>query len=129
MKIDRLTRINEQMRREIGSCLFRIIHDPRFDPAAVTITRVRTNSDLRSARVLVSIRDTPARQAEVLSLLGRHHAEIQQDIAERMILKYTPRLTFHLDSSIAEGDRVLRLLSTLGNDGAGTSVPDTTGEE
>ena len=41
------------------------------------------------------------------------HGEIQEAIAKAVILKYTPKLHFALDSSIEAGDKVLDLLSKL----------------
>lgn len=128
MKPDRLTRINELLRREIGECIFRLIHENQFDLAAVTITHVFISSDLRTARVLVSIRCPPNQRPAMLALLQRHRPQIQEDIARKVVLKYTPRLSFALDTSLEEGDRVLNLLSTLdpGQTGTDTAPRDST---
>ena len=113
MKTDRLTRINELLRREIGESLFRIMDANSFDLSAVTVTHVITSSDLRKARVLVSIRNHEDRRKQMLAQLQRHSPAIQHEIAEKIILKYTPRLTFALDSSIEQGDHILDVLSHL----------------
>ena len=39
MKVDRLTRVNELLRREIGGVLYRLLDPATFDLSAVTITR------------------------------------------------------------------------------------------
>ena len=62
MKADRITRVNELIRRELGVQLYRIINRPNFDAAAVTFTHVLTSVDLRNCRVLVSIRAPQAEQ-------------------------------------------------------------------
>jgi ribosome-binding factor A len=49
----------------------------------------------------------------MISFLNRHRAEIQSRMSKHVILKYTPRLHFKLDSSIENGDRVLGILSRL----------------
>ena len=36
MKANRITRVNEIIRRELATQLYRIIHRPDFDPAEVT---------------------------------------------------------------------------------------------
>jgi len=113
MSVDRLTRVNELLKREIGSFLFRIMHESRFDLSAVTITRVMTSKNLREARVFVSIRDHQDDRPRMLALLRRHRAEIQSHINATLVLKYTPCLTFELDTSVEEGDHVLTLLSQL----------------
>jgi ribosome-binding factor A len=77
------------------------------------VTHVITSSDLRSARVLVSIRGHEAERSRMLGQLRHHHAEFQRRLAENVILKYTPVLHFELDGSLESGDRVLNLLSEL----------------
>jgi ribosome-binding factor A len=113
MSIDRLTRLNALMKREIAESLFEVMSAERFDLAAVTITHVITNRDLRSARVLVSIRGHAAERSRMLDALRRHRGEIQSRINRDLTLKYTPRLTFDLDLSIERGDRVLGLLAHM----------------
>lgn len=113
MSVDRITRINELLKREIGDSLFRVMHESDFDLASVTITRVDTSKDLRDARVYVSIRDHEAQRPRMLALLTRHRAELQSRINKDVTLKYTPRLTFELDTSLEEGDRVLAVLAQL----------------
>jgi ribosome-binding factor A len=113
MGVDRLTRVNSLLRREIGELLFRIMNERGFDLSAVSITRVETSSSLRQARVMVSIRDHEKERDAMLRILRRHAPEIQAAINRDLTLKYTPRLTFHLDTSIERGDRILGLLSDL----------------
>ena len=123
MKKDRLTRVNELLLREISLAVFRVVREPEVDLSGITITHVITGSDLRTARVLVSVRDA-AQRDRALSALQRHRGEIQHELAEHVILKYTPRLHFTSDTSIAEGDRMLRLLSTIDGDaGAAPAEP------
>lgn len=113
MKIDRLTRVNELLRREIAAALYRLTDRSLFDLAAVTVTRVITSSDLRTARVLVSIRGHKDDRQRMLDRLQGMHAAVQREIADHVILKYTPRVQFALDASIENGDRVLSILSSL----------------
>ena len=113
MSSQRITRVNELLRREIGGALFRVISEPDCDLSAVTVTHVVTGSDLRTAHVLVSIRGTQGQQRRILALLRRHRADIQEVIHKNIVLKYTPRLSFSLDTSLQDGDRVLDILRGL----------------
>ena len=113
MSVDRLTRVNELLRREIGTAIYRVFNNVDIDLAALTITHVMCSRDLRHARVLVSVRAEAHAQRRFLSLLAERRAEIQKEINRHVILKYTPRLAFRLDASVARGDRVLALISDL----------------
>ena len=115
MSVDRLIRVNVLLKREIGSYLFRIMNENHFDLSAVTIIRVVTSKNLREARVFVSIRDHHAERARMLAILRKHRAEIQAHISDTIVLKYTPCLSFILDTSVEEGDHVLNLIAQLEN--------------
>jgi ribosome-binding factor A len=54
----------------------------------------------------------------MLALLRRHRKEIQDRINRDLTLKYTPRLTFELDTSLERGDHVLDLLAEIEEKGA-----------
>ena len=122
MKADRITRVNELIRRELGVQLYRLVNRTDFDAAAVTFTHALTSVDLRSCRVLVSIRGEPAEQERMLAILKRHRVEFQEAVHRNVVLRYTPQLHFVLDHSVEEGDHVLQILNRM--ESAGDIVPD-----
>ncbi len=113
MSTDRLTRVNEILKQEVATALFRVMNEQGFDLSAVTVTRVVTGSDLRTARVMVSIRDHRQERQSMLNRLRQHRGDIQEQLNRHLILKYTPRLSFELDESIEEGDRILKIISDM----------------
>jgi ribosome-binding factor A len=117
MKADRITRVNELIRRELGLQLYRVVNRPDFDPAAVTFTHALTSVDLRTCRVLVSVRGDPAEQERMLCVLKRHRVEFQAAIRDNIVLRYTPHLHFVLDHSVAQGDHVLHILQHMEESG------------
>ena len=113
MGANRLTRVNELLRREIAGALFRVLDPSDVDLSAITITRVETASNLRSAQVFVSVLGDEAKQRHSMRALLHSRAALQGEVASHVVLKYTPRYHFHLDHSIEDGDRVLGILSEL----------------
>jgi ribosome-binding factor A len=113
MSVDRMERINELIRREIGEAFARTVSDTRFDRSAVTVTQVTTARNLRTARILVSVRGDEQQQQQTMSLIRRYRTDIQQSINRDLSLKFTPVLHFELDPSIQKGDHVLDLLAHL----------------
>lgn len=109
----RLNRVNELLRREIGSYILTRMTDHLQDASAITVTHVLTSSNLRSARVLVSILGHEEERSHLLRELEQHRIELQDHIKRTVRLKYTPKLKFKLDTSLEEGDRVLELLEHL----------------
>jgi ribosome-binding factor A len=130
MSVDRIERVNALIRREIGESLFHIMNEQAFDFAAVTVTHVLTSRNLRTARVLVSIRGDEAVKQRMLGLLRRHRSDIQKAINRDLTLKYTPKLHFELDLSVQEGDHVLDILAHLDDDAqGGGKAPAEPGDE
>lgn len=122
MSVERLTRVNALLRREIGESLFRVFNTGQVDLACVTITRVSVTSSLRQAHVGVSILGHEHERGQMLHRLRQKAPELQSMINQHLKLKYTPRLSFELDTSIERGDHVLQVLSEL--DPSGFSNPD-----
>ena len=113
MTTDRMSRVNELLRREIGEALFHVTNDSDFDLAAVTVTRVIASRNLRHARVLVSIMGHHDQRARMMSMLRKQRCEMQRRINSNLNLKYTPRLSFELDTSLERGDQILSLLAEI----------------
>lgn len=105
-----MIRVNELLRREISQALFRLLNKDGIDLANITVTHVVTSSDLRTARVLVSVRGDRKKADNALAALRECRGHIQKLISKNVVLKYTPRLSFGLDTSLQEGDHVLEIL-------------------
>jgi len=106
----RLERVNELIKRELGSLLIREI---RFDAELVSITSVDVTPDLKHCHVFVTVIGTPGQQTHALHLLEENRILLQSLLSKRVIIKYTPHLHFKLDNSIARGSRVLQIMNEL----------------
>lgn len=113
MSVDRLERVNALLRRAIGEALYRVFAGDTLDLACITVTNVETSRNLRNATVSVSIYGHEDDRGAILRKLANKADEFQSIINHEMTLKYTPRLRFVLDGSIAKGDHVLDILSHL----------------
>lgn len=111
MKVDRMLRVNELIRRELGSVIERDLTG--YLPALVTITEVRTSPDLQQATVKVSVLGTDAQRRQALEQLNAHRRVFQAHLARHVRIKYTPVITFVLDLTLEKADRVLALLDEL----------------
>jgi ribosome-binding factor A len=107
----RMVRVDELLRRELGSLCEKLVA-PHL-AALVTITKVECAPDLREALVFVSVLGDAEAQAQALRLLQSVRRELQQELAHRVILKYTPRLRFRADRTAEQADRVLSILDGL----------------
>ena len=111
MASHRLQRVRELLKREIGEAIRREI--PISQAGLVTVNDVDIAGDLRVATVFIGILGNAEQQRTGLSLLQKNRARIQGLVAKAVILKYTPRLRFVVDDSIARGNRVLDIIAEL----------------
>ena len=78
----------------------------------ITITAVDTASDLRTAKVYVSVYDK-SRSKEVLKGLKSAGGFLRRQLGASLQLRYTPELVFEEDHSIEHGTRIFEILSQL----------------
>lgn len=107
----RLTRLNEQIKREIAEIVRWEVADPRVGPA--TVTGAEVAPDLTTARVFVALIGTPEERRESLRGLEAAAAFVRSQLAERLDLRRTPSLRFFPDDSIAQGSRIEELLTQV----------------
>ena len=108
----RIDRVNELLRSEISHLISREIKDPRV-AGVISITEVVASSDLRSARVYVSVMGRSADRQAALEGIRSAASFLRRELRERVNLRHTPHMTFVLDDSIEEGERILRLMDGL----------------
>jgi len=112
----RLSRVGEQVRRELADILRREVRDPRV--VGVSLTDVEVSPDYAHAVVYFSCLD--ANQVPVASEgLKRAAGFLRSQLAQRVKLHATPDLRFVYDESIERGDRLSRLIDGLREPGAG----------
>ncbi len=84
------------------------LQDPRV--RNVTVTGVEASGDLRYAKVMVSVMGDESRQNLTLRGLQSAAGFLQSKIADRIDLRYTPRLTFVLDQGVKHSISVAQIL-------------------
>ena len=104
MASERMRRVDEAIRQVIGDALASELKDPRV--GFVTVTDVKTSSDLSHARVYVSVLGEGEVRDNTLIGLRSAHGYLQGRIARELTLKRTPTLEFSYDDTT---DRALRV--------------------
>ncbi len=104
---DRIDRINEEIQRELAS-LIPTVKDPRVT-GMISVMAVDTTTDLRYAKVFISILDKSDEQ-QVMRGLKSAAGWLRRELGHRLQLRYTPELSFVLDESIDKGAHILAML-------------------
>jgi ribosome-binding factor A len=110
---DRMRRVNESVRQVLSEALPEL-QDPRI--GFVTVTGVATSTDLRHARVFVSVFGSDRKRQATLDALAAAHGVLQGRIARELRMKWTPQLTFEYDRTVEEGVRMSKLIDELVSD-------------
>ncbi|WFB37355.1 30S ribosome-binding factor RbfA [Kiritimatiellota bacterium B12222] len=116
MTSKRVDRVNELLRHEIANGLYSLQTNPPLDLARVTVSAVDCTSDLRKAKVMISVLedDEMNTQSEnVVRVLNRNRNDFQKLIATNIVLKYTPHLQFISDHGQEHADRIYQILDNL----------------
>src|SRR5205814_7008030 len=104
----RLLKAAEAIRGVVSMAILTELRDPRVKN--VTVVGVEVLPDMKSAKVFVSIMGSEKEQQLGLSGLQNAAGFLQKKIAERIVSRYTPRLTFVLDKGVKKSLEVSRIL-------------------
>lgn len=106
----RVLKVGERVRHILSELLARgEVHDDVVSAAHISVTEVRMTPDLRHATAYVKPL-LGASDEEVVKALRQNTAFLQREVAQRLGLKFAPRLKFRKDESFAEADRIEALL-------------------
>ena len=109
MATRRLDKVNELMKREIGTFIQKEFEWPG---TIVSILDVEITEDLKEGRVWVGVVGRMA-PAQVIEKLSRKRGEIQKAVSKRVVLRNTPKLTFKHDNSAQRGVNLVNLLDDI----------------
>jgi ribosome-binding factor A len=105
-----MRRVNESIREVVSEALGELA-DPRI--GFVTVTAVRTTTDLSQATVYVSVLGSEKKRKASLAGLESAHGVLQARVARELDLKRTPVLAFEYDQTVERGVRLSRHIDEL----------------
>lgn len=109
MATRRAARIGQAILETVSTSILFELRDPRIKN--VTVLRVEVPSDLRSAKVFVSVMGDEQASSLCLHGLASSCGYLQKRVADRLQTRYTPLLEFELDNAAAanvvETNRIL----------------------
>ena len=108
MSTRRVQKVAEAIREVVSMTILTELQDPRVRD--VTVIGVEVSGDLHYAKVLVSVMGDETRQNLSLRGLQNSAGFIQAKIAERLDLRYTPKLTFVLDLGVKKSMAIAQIL-------------------
>lgn len=107
----RLQRVAELLKREISELIRRELSVEEV--GLLTVNEVKVAPDIKSATVYVGFVGTRNQRSAAPAKLEQHSGRIQSMLGSHLSMKWTPVLTFLLDESVEQGNRVLAILDEL----------------
>lgn len=106
----RAERVAAAIREEVASYLTTGSRDSRIN-GMVTVTGVDVTSDLRRARVFVSVMDSDG--SDPVAVLNQVGHRLRGEIGRALRLRLAPELDFQLDETAAKASRIESLLAQI----------------
>ena len=110
----RIEKLQELIKQEMSKMLLTDLKDPRI--GFVTVTDVEMTGDLREAKIYVSIMGGADEVKNSLEGLNSALGFIRREIGQRIRLRFTPEISFALDTSLDYGDHIQKLLLQVEGD-------------
>ena len=108
---NRMERVDEEFKRELGKIIDQDLKNPNIT-GLISVTKVKTSPDLKSARVYISILGSKSKK-NTLEGIKNASGFIRTELAQRVNLRYTPELIFELDETIEYGAKIDSILKEL----------------
>jgi ribosome-binding factor A len=112
MSHDRPARVAHEFQRELGAIISRGLKDPRIT-GFITVTGAKMSPDLKEVVAYVSIHGEDKVREETLAGLRAAASYLQREVGRNLKLRNVPHLRFVYDESVAEGDKIERLLKQV----------------
>ena len=107
----RLGRIDEEYKKELSQIIGYELKNPNVT-GLISVTKVKVTSDLKYAKVYVSILNSK-NVKDTLAGLKKSSGYIRSELAKRVNLRNTPELIFELDDSIEYGAKIDSILKEI----------------
>jgi ribosome-binding factor A len=107
----RALKVAEAVREVVSLAILAELKDPRIHD--VTVTYVEASGDLRHAKIHVSIMGADSQQQLGLRALQHAAGYLQTKVADRLAMRFTPRLSFVLDQGVKRSIEVARILKEV----------------
>lgn len=114
MAYRRVDRVNALLQRELATLISEELRDPRI--SFPTVTSVETSSDLKTARVFVSVLGDDDAVTSTMRALNEARPYIRHAVGERTDLRFVPEIEFVSDRSAARAARISQLLREASGD-------------
>ena len=108
---NRMSKVDEEIKRELSVIISQDLKNPNIT-GLISVTKVKTSPDLKSAKVYVSILNSKSKK-NTMQGLKNASGFIRSELARRIVLRYTTELIFEIDDSMEYGAKIDNILKEI----------------
>lgn len=108
----RSERLVKFIKQEISELLEREVNDPRLG-SLISVIDVSVSSDMRHAKVFVSILGDKASKEDMLAGFNAASGFLRKELAPKLKMRCVPQLSFYCDESIERGEELIELIGRV----------------
>lgn len=109
MKIDRASRVGDEMQKAISDILRNEVKDPRI-PLMTSVLEVRMSHDLSHATVYLSVMADEKEKQDFREAIAGAAGFIKREVSHRVKLRMSPEMHYVFDDSIEKGMQLMKLI-------------------
>ena len=109
---NRTDRLNSLLREVISEVVMQEVRNPKIS-TLVTVKKVDISKDLHHAKVYISLLGSETEKKQTLRALQSAAGYISIQAAKKVVMRYFPHLTFHLDETLEDEIRINTLLEKI----------------
>lgn len=112
MEFSRTDRISVEIQKAVSEIINNELKDPRIQ-GLISVTKVDVSKDLRYAKIFLSVYGDEETKQNILEALTHAEGFIKRELANRVRLKFLPKLNFKLDESIEYSIHISKILKDI----------------
>lgn len=112
----RVSRISEEIKKELSEIIQYKLKDPRIPPIT-TVSYVDVTRDLSFANIGISVLGNEEEKENAIEGLKSSEGFIKKELGNRLKLRAMPKLIFGLDESIEKGMEMQKLINEVNHPG------------
>ena len=117
----KMERINAELARQISKVIAEDVKDPRLGDAMIGVTKVQTTSDLKYAKVYLSIFASSSELVtEAYYTVCRAATFIRNRLKDNVQIRLLPELKFFVDDTVEHSAKIEELLAKIRTEGYST---------
>ncbi|MEE9166314.1 MAG: 30S ribosome-binding factor RbfA [Candidatus Neomarinimicrobiota bacterium] len=113
----RSDRFGHELKRIVSEIILKEVQANHLD--LITVTHVKVSSDLKHAKVYVSVLNRNIPKSDVESFFSDRAKYIRRIVGGKIVAKSVPELRFYYDDTYEEVERIDRILAEIEKDRSG----------